>query len=127
MLASLTSIGLGLLVGFAWLLVWGIVLRAPIIVWLVRSPEERALRKQRFTRMGRLRFILLVGILGTGLAFALSMTVSGIMYGGTLSWRWMNAKVVFMSLSFGIFQGSISWDSHFQKEIAFPPHYPPLK
>ena len=123
MLAFVTSVGVGLSVGILWLLVWGPVLRVPLAFWLARTPEKRALRRQRCLRMGRWRYILLVGILGSGLAFALSLTVTGILDHGAMSWR-LIAQLILLSLAFGCVQGSINWDTNVRKEIPFPPHYP---
>ena len=124
MLAFAKSVAVGMSVVFLWLLVWGAVIRVPLAFWLARTPEKRALRRQRCLRMGRWRYILLVGILGTGLAIGLGMTVIGVMSDGTASWGLAIAKLILLSLFWGVFQGSTDWDTNVRKEIPFPPHYP---
>jgi len=121
MLAFVASFSLGLLVGFLWLLLWGIALRTPLLVWFMRTPEERAKRQQRFMRMGRVRYVLLVGILGRGLAFGLGMTIAGIADDGVASWGRTIAKLIILSLFWGGYYGSTSWDMHFRSEVPFPP------
>lgn len=121
MRAFVTSVGLGVFAGYLWLLVWGAVLRTPLIIWFKRTPEKRALRQQRFIRMGRLRDVLLVGVLGSGFAFALGMTIAGIVDDGAASWGRTIEKFIFLALAFGCFQGSINWDTHFRNEVSFPP------
>lgn len=126
MLTFVVPACLGLLVGFGWLIVWGVAIRVPLIVWLARSRKERSQREQRLVCMGRWRYIFVVGVLGSGLAFALSTTVMGLAHSGVLNWRWTMAYLIFSSLSFGLFQGSISWDS-FPKAPPITPNYPPAK
>ena len=58
MLEFVISIAIGVAVAAAWMAVWALMLRAFAIPVLMRSPEERAARKQRIFQMGKVRYIL---------------------------------------------------------------------
>jgi hypothetical protein len=70
------SIIAGIAVGFAWLVIWGWVLRAfgidffpRRIAFFPRQTKDRDGRRERIKQMGQMRYVLIFGVLGSGLAF----------------------------------------------------------
>lgn len=116
---------LGIAVGLAWLALWAISLRAFGIPALERSPEKRATRKERALAMGKLRYVLIFGMLGYGLSLGLSIVVAS----GTLhssAWR-ATTQLLIWTIGFGSMQGVATWNESFHGKVPFPPHYPPPK
>ena len=69
-------VAIGVAVGFAWISLWLAVLRAFGIPVLMRTPEERESRKQCMLHMGKLRYIITFGVLGSGFAYGLGIGVA---------------------------------------------------
>ena len=116
----------GVAVAFAWLRLWAITLRAFGIPVLKRSPEERAARKERILAMGKLRYALIFGVLGSGLGFGLGIVVASVV--GTPHFSgWIRAatQLVLSMLLFGLWHGVETWNQSFRGEVPFPPYYPP--
>ena len=57
------SIFCGVAVAVVWLAIWTVTLRAFGILVFSRIPEERASRRERLLRLGKLRYILIFGYL----------------------------------------------------------------
>ena len=118
----------GVAVAFAWLGLWAITLHAFGIPVLKGSPEERAARKERILAMGKLRYVLIFGVLGYGLGFGLGIVVANVV--GTQHFSgWIRAatQLVLSMVLFGLWQGVATWNQSFRGEVPFPPHYPPQK
>lgn len=61
----------GVAVAFAWFGLWAISLHAFGIPVLKRNPEERGARKEGLLAMGKWRYVLSFGVLGSGLGLGL--------------------------------------------------------
>jgi len=118
-------LAIGLAAGFAWFAIWNVALRAFGISLFARTPEERAARRERIVRMGKLQYTLLVGMLGYGLMFGLAVTIFSI--GTHASAGWVRAAVRFVVyiVLFGWWYGVKTWNESFRGEVPFPPHFPP--
>jgi len=117
----------GVAVAFAWMALWAVALRAFGIPVLGRTLEERAAWKERIRAMGKLRYVLIFGVLGKGLGFGVAMVVAsgmGMQHFGV--WR-ATTQMVLCMIFFGLWQGVATWNQSFRGEIPFPPHYPPQK
>jgi hypothetical protein len=114
----------GIAVGLAWLLLWGFVLRVLGIPLLQRNAQDRASRRERIKQLGKLRYMLLSGVLGFGLAFGFAITVADFIWRDSFKWGYELPKLAFLSIVFGLFQGVRNW-SEFRDPIPFPPNYPP--
>jgi hypothetical protein len=110
-------------VAFAWLALWTVCLRAFGIPVLKRSPEERAALKERILAMGKLRYVLIFGVLGNGLGFGLGLGVAN-MIGTPHFGRWIRAatQLVLSMILFGLWGGVSKWNRSFRGEVPFPPH-----
>ena len=114
----------GTAVGLAWLAIWAYSLRAFGIAVFSRKAEDRATRRERIRKMGKLRYILVFGVLGFGLAFGLAITVPDFISRDSFKWAYELPTLVFLSIVCGWFQGVRNW-SEFRDPVPFPPIYPP--
>lgn len=122
------SVMAGIAVAFAWLLLWTIVLRAFGIPALKRSPEVRAARKERILAMGKWLYVLIFGVLGSGVGFGLGIVVANIIATPQFSgWTRAASQLVLSMLFFGLWSGITTWNQSFRGEVPFPPQYPPQK
>ena len=123
----LVSIVLGIAVGFTWLAIWAYSLHIFGIATFWRQAQDQASRRRRIKRMGKPRYILIFGVLGSGLAFGLGITTAGLLDDRSRGVVFTIAKLVFSSVLFGWFQGARTWSEAFRDPVPFPPNYPPLK
>jgi hypothetical protein len=121
------SIILGIAVGLAWLAIWSYSLQVFGIAAFNRQAEDRAIRRERIKQMGRLRYILVFGVLGSGLAFGLGITTADLSEQPSRGWVFAIAKLVFSSVLFGCFYGATTWTESFRDPVPFPPNYSPPK
>ncbi len=120
------SIVAGIAVGLAWLALWNaIMLHAFGIAVLRRQAEDRASRRECMKQLGKLRYILMFGVLGSGLALGLSLATADLLDHLWHGWVLGIAKLVFFSVFFGWFNGARAWTESFP--VPFPPSYPPAK
>jgi hypothetical protein len=117
----------GVAVGLVWLAIWASTLRAFGILVLSRIPEERSQRRERFLRMGKLRYILIFGVFGSGLPLGLGITTAGLIGHSSGGWVGAVAKVVLLSLLGGWLNGARSWNDAVRYPVPFPPDYASLK
>jgi len=78
--------------------------------------------------MGKLRYVLIFGVLGSGLGFGLGIVVANMI--GTphfTGWIRVGTQLVLSMVFFGLWNGIASWNQSFRGEVPFPPHYPPQK
>lgn len=127
MLEFVISIAIGIAVVGAWMAAWALVLRAFGIPALMRSPEERAARKQRILQMGKVRYVLIFGVLGSGFGFGLGIAAATMMTHDSANWSRAAAIFGGVALLGGCFNGVRGWNQLFHVEAPFPPAYPPLK
>ena len=111
----------------AWLAIWAFALRKAGIPFLSRSVEERARRRERIKQMGKLRYILLFGVFGRGLAFGLAFTIADLLRHRSLGWFWAGAELLIMSMMFGWLSGARTWNDSFRDPVPFPPDFSPMK
>jgi hypothetical protein len=121
------SIAVGVAVAFAWMAIWMAGLRVFGIPVLIRTPEERAAQKQRILQMGKLRYILIFGVLGNGFALGLGIAIAIMTDRHSVDWRLAATIFGAVSLLSGFFHGVRTWNRLFHTEVPFPPLYPPLK
>lgn len=120
-------VAVGTVIGFAWMVVWALVLRAFGIQTLTRTPEERATRKQRILQMGKFRYIVIFGVLGNGFALGLGIGIALMTSRPRYDWG-LGARIFgAMALVAGCMNGIRTWNELFRAEVPFPPHYPPSK
>jgi hypothetical protein len=75
---------------------------------------------------GQLRYVLIFGVLGYGLAFGLVITAIDFLTNGSFHFRSAVLKLMFDAVLFGGFQGAWTW-TEFRYPVPFPPKYPPTK
>lgn len=123
---EIVSIVAGVTVTLAWLAVWALVLRAfGIAFFRPRQAQDRAERRERINQLGQLRYILIFGVLGAGLAVGLGLTIGDFLADGSFSWTRAIVKVAFFTVGFGLFQGFRTWSEI--RDPLFPPKYPQAK
>ncbi len=117
------SIIVGVAVGLAWLAIWAFSVRAFGIAVFSRQAEDRIRKRKRIKQMGKLRYILIYGVLGFGITFGLAITAADFI--GHISHGWVAeiGKFVFLSAIFGWFQGARTWSEAFRDPVPFPPNY----
>jgi hypothetical protein len=117
----------GLGVALAWIAIWTFSLRLFGIAAFGRKAEDRVGRRERIKKMGKLRYILVFGMLGFGVAFGLGSTVADFLDHSSNHWVEACGKFVFFSLLFGWFHGARTWSEAFRDPVPFPPNYLPPK
>jgi hypothetical protein len=117
----------GVALGLVWLAIWAVALRAFGILVLSRIPEERAHRRERLSRMGKLRYILIFGVFGYGLALGLGIATAGLIGHSSGGWVGAVARVLLVSLLGGWFNGARTWNEAVRDPVPFPPDYASLK
>ena len=120
----------GIAIALAWMGIWAYCLHLFGIAFsavFIRQPEDRARRRERIKQMGKLRYILIFGVLGSGLAVGLAITAADFL--GHTSHGWVPAigKLVLLSLLVGWLQGARTWSESFRDPVPFPPNYGPPK
>jgi hypothetical protein len=86
----LVSVVAGIAVGFAWLVIWALVLRAfgiaffpRRIAFFRRQAKDRDGRWERIKQLGQLRYVLIFGVLGYGLFLGLAITTADFLDSGS--------------------------------------------
>ena len=120
-------IGVAVAVALVWMAVWALALRAVGIPVSMRTPEERNARKQRIFQMGRLRYILVFGVLGSGFGYGLGISIALMVSRGHYDWGYAAIMFGGISLVVGLMNGVRAWNQLFRVEPPFPPHYPTSK
>ena len=119
------SIVAGTAVGLAWLGIWALSLRSFGVPVFSRQDEDRVRRRERIKQMGKLRYVLIFGVAGSGLGFGLTVTTTGLLDHDSHSWAFAVGKLVFLSVFFGCFNGVRTWSEAFRDPVPFPPWDPP--
>jgi hypothetical protein len=118
----------GIAIALAWMAIWAYCLHLFGIAFsavFMRQPEDRARRRERIKRMGKLRYILIFGVLGFGVALGLAITTGDLLAQESHSWVAVVGKLVLLSVLGGWFQGAWTWSENFRDPVPFPPNYPP--
>ena len=115
----------GIAVAIAWSTMWKSLLGLPM-TFFRRKEKDRIRTREKLMRMGQLRYILTVGVLGSGLASGLAVVTFDLLLDRSPhDWHYEAVKFVLMSLSFGLFSGGTSWDASFRETRPPSPLGPP--
>jgi MFS family permease len=117
-------------VALAWMGIWAYCLHLfgfAFFAVFSGKPEDRASRRERIKQMGKLRYILMFGVLGFGLALGLGITTADLLAHESHGWVAVVGKLVLLSVLGGWFQGARIWSEVFRDPVPFPPNYPPTK
>jgi hypothetical protein len=117
----------GIAVGLLWLAIWSGLLHVLRIVPIRLKLEDASTRRERLKRLGKPKYILIVGVLGSGLAFGLAMITIDLLGGHYYGWPRELIKLLFLSVLIGLSQGFWGWHNAFREPVPFPPDYPPAK
>ena len=117
----------GIAFAFAWLAIWAGFLNIFGFSLFRRKIEDRASRRQRLKRLGKLRYILTFGVLGPGFAFGLAMITTDVLGNLSRGWASESFKFAFSAVFFGLAQGFMGWRNEVSDPVPFPPDYPPVK
>jgi len=77
--------------------------------------------------MGKLRYILVFGVLGFGVALGLAITTGDLLGRESHGSIAVVEKFVLLSVLGGWFQGAWTWSENFRDPVPFPPNYLPPK
>ncbi len=108
--------------GLGWLVVWSCMLHLFSVVPFGEWRRQRGHLK----RLGRSKYVLVVGVLGSGFAFALAMITDDFMSHRSAGLLPELAKFVFLACFVGLSMGLWNWRS-LRDPIPFPPDYGPTK
>jgi 4-amino-4-deoxy-L-arabinose transferase-like glycosyltransferase len=121
------SIIVGIAAGLVWLAIWSYSLHRFGIAAFSRQTEDHAGRRERIKQMGKLWYILIFGVLGSGPAFAVAITAADLLEQPSHGSMFAIAQLATLSVFFGCFHGSRVWSEAFRDSVPFPPNYPPLQ
>jgi hypothetical protein len=116
-------IALGVAITIAWMIVWAAALRAFGIPALTPTTEGRAIRRQRILQMGKVRYVLIFGVLGSGVGLGLGMVTAIVMTDHPPHWGKSVAIFGTASLVIGLLNSVRTWNENYRDEVPFPPHY----
>jgi hypothetical protein len=117
----------GVAVGIAWLTVWVFTLRALGVPVFDGKLEDRASKRERMKQIGKLRYVLIFGVLGSGLAFGGAVATAELLTHGVHDWNSGGVILLLASVLLGWFNGARDWRQTFRDPVPFPPNYPPPK
>ena len=120
----------GIANSLGWMAIWAYCLHLFGIAFsavFMRQAEDRARRRERIKRMGKLRYILIFGVLGFGVSLGLAITTADRLEQKSHGWMTVGEKFVLFSVLGGWFQGAWTWSENFRDPVPFPPNYLPPK
>jgi drug/metabolite transporter (DMT)-like permease len=124
---ELVSIAVGIAVGLACLALWAFVLQIFGISVYSRMSEDRASKRERIKKMGKMRYIVSFGVLGFGLAVGLAITTADLLSHHFHGWSITFVKLLCISVLGGWFHGAWTWSTAFRDPVPYPPDYSALK
>ena len=127
MVRWLVPIILGIAVCFAWHVIWFHSLHVFGIAAFSRRAEDSARRRERIKQMGKVRYVLVFGVLGFGLAFGLGITAADLLEQRSRGWVYAVAKFVLITALAGWLHGARTWNDAFRDPVPFPPNFPAPK
>ena len=104
-----------------WMLLWLLLLRIfepQPFLWKLSKLEKR----ERMMSMGKLRYLFVYGVLGSGMAWALAMTII-MTFDRPVDWEYRCIMLLLLALAFGIFHGTRNWRRTFWEPVPYPPKY----
>lgn len=115
----------GLVVTLAWIALWSGVLRmmgypgfgAGIFLSKMTSPE----RQERIKTLGKVRYYVFYGLLGSGLGFGLGMLACDLVDKASVNWTREAIRLAFFALIFGASRPS--WREASGETVPYPPQY----
>ena len=116
----------GVAVALLCLAIWAFGLHVFGIGVFRRTLEKDASRqgrRERLKRMGKLRYVLIFGVFGPGLAFGLAITTADLLDHKSHGWVFAVAKLVLLSALFGWLHGARTWSEVFRDPVPFPPDF----
>ena len=114
----------GVAVALAWIVVWATLLHVLGISRFRRQAEDVAARRERLRSIGIAKYIVVVGVLGPGVAFAAAMvTMDVLRHERQLGWALELAKFLTFAILFGSFLGYRNWRRAFLDPAPYPPNY----
>jgi len=119
---EIAAVVAGSAVAVLWLLLWHVVLRACRIPVLWRNASDRDERRRRIKQLGKLKYVLLFGVLEFGVAFGLAGIVVDFIGRDSFNLGYELPKFFFYSVVFGSFMGVRNW-GEFRDPVPFPPKY----
>jgi hypothetical protein len=119
-------VAVGIAVGLAWLGIWAGLLHLIGVAPIRRTVEDRGSRRERLKRLGEFTYLVIFGVLRSGVAFGLAMISIDFISHRSHGWATELIKFAFLALFFGLFQGFGGWRA-IRDPVPFPPNYPPAK
>jgi hypothetical protein len=89
--------------------------------------EDIARKRDRLRQFGKIKYLLLAGVLGSGVGFGITATVGDYFWRDSFDWSFELLKLGFISVAVGLFTGLQNWNRCFRDPVPFPPNYPPQK
>ena len=116
----------GIAVALVWTAIWTGLLHVLGIAPVSRKVEDQTSKRERLKRLGKLKYIVIFGVLGPGVAFGLAMITIDLAGHRSTGWLSELIKLVLFAL-FGLIQGPWRWHRVFREPVPFPPVCPPVK
>jgi hypothetical protein len=117
----------GIAVALVWAAIWTGLLHVLGVAPVSRKIEDPASTRERLKRLGKLKYIVIFGVLGPGFAFGLAMITIDFAGHRSTSWPSELIKLVLFAVFFGLIQGLWRWQRVLRDPVPFPPVYPPAK
>lgn len=117
----------GIAVALVWTAIWGGLLLVLGIVPVSQEVKHQTNTQHISKRLGKLKYIVIFGVLGPGVAFGLAMIAIDLADHRSTGWLSELIKFVLFAVVFGLIQGLWRWHSAFRDPVPFPPVYPPAK
>jgi hypothetical protein len=117
----------GIAVALVWAAIWTGLLHVLGIAPVSRKVEDQTSTRERLKRVGKLKYIVIFGVLGPGLGFGLAMITIDFADHRSAGWLSELIKLILLAVGFGLIQGPWRWHRAFRDPVPFPPVYPPAK
>lgn len=117
----------GIAVALIWAATWTGLLHVFGVAPVGGKVEDAASRRERLKQLGKLKYLVIFGVLGPGVAFGLVMITIDLASHRSTGWLSELIKLVLFAVVFGLIQGPWRWHQAFRDPVTFPPVYPPAK
>jgi hypothetical protein len=117
----------GITTALVWAALWTGLLHVLGVAPVRRKVEDPTSTRARLKRLGKLKYIVIFGVLGPGVGFGLAMVSIDIADHRSTGWLSELTKLVLLTVGFGLIQGPWRWHQAFRDPVPFPPVYPPAK